>query len=177
LAQRRALSALQVHELGVAAQSHLLRLPQFLDATSIALYAPIHGEVGTSLLHDQARMLGKAILYPAVTGHALVFRQVSALAMMAPGEYGILEPPSTAEAWAPANIDLIVVPGVAFDRRGYRIGYGKGYYDRTLHPLEGHGRLFGLCYEFQLLDEITVIPHDVRMDGIVTEHRVICPCD
>jgi 5-formyltetrahydrofolate cyclo-ligase len=66
-----------------------------------------------------------------------------------------------------------VVPGVAFDRSGRRIGYGKGYYDKTLHVLEGSGRLVAFCYDFQLFEEIVGEPHDVTMDIIVTETTVV----
>jgi len=177
LAQRRALSSAQAVALGTAAQSQLVQLPVFHVAKSVALYAAIHGEVGTDLLCKQALAHGKVVLFPAVVGHALQFRQLGALHEMIPGRFGILEPAPGAQLWDAMDIDLIVVPGVAFDRHGRRIGYGKGFYDRTLHVLEGSGRLFGLCYDFQLLEEITAIPHDVRMDGVVTEHRVICPCD
>jgi 5-formyltetrahydrofolate cyclo-ligase len=177
LAQRRALSSAQIVELGIAAQLQLLQLSVFLDATSVVLYAAIHGEVGTDLLCAQATAQGKAVLYPAMVGHALEFRQVVSLEEMVPGKYGILEPTPSSSVWEPAHVDLIVVPGVAFDLQGHRIGYGKGFYDRTLHTLEGCGRLYGLCYDFQLIEEIAAIPHDVRMDGVVTEHRVIFPCD
>jgi 5-formyltetrahydrofolate cyclo-ligase len=73
----------------------------------------------------------------------------------------------------PQNADLIVVPGIAFDVMGRRIGYGKGYYDRALHDLEGEGKLVGFCYDFQLVDEIIGEPHDVTMDMIITDKRVV----
>jgi 5-formyltetrahydrofolate cyclo-ligase len=177
LAQRYLLEADQAREMSVAAQQQLLELPQFSRARSIALYAAIKGEVGTELLCEAADRQGKAVLFPAVSGHSLEFRQWSHSAAMVVGRFGIAEPGADAKVWAPEQIDLVVVPGVAFDRRGHRIGYGKGYYDRTLHLLEGKDRLFGLCYDFQLIDEIPEIPHDVRMDGVVTEHRVLYPCD
>ena len=177
LAQRRALSHAQIGALSAAAQQQLLALPTYRSAQSIALYAPIHGEVATDLLCAQALAEGKAVLFPVTMAHGLVFRQIFAVASLIPGAFGIYEPEAAAPAWDPTNIDLIVVPGVAFDRQGRRIGYGKGYYDRALHPLEGSGCLYGLCYDFQLLDEIVEIHHDVRMDGVVTEHRVIFPCD
>ena len=177
LAQRRALLPAQVQALSALAQQQLLALPVFRQAQSVALYAPIHGEVATDLLCEQALAAGKAVLFPVALPHGLVFRQICNLAALVPGAFGIPEPVADAPAWEPASIDLVVVPGVAFDRHGRRIGYGKGYYDRTLHTLEGSGRLIGLCYDFQLLDEIVEIHHDVRMDGVVTEHRVLSPCD
>ena len=72
---------------------------------------------------------------------------------------------------------FIVIPGIAFDMTGKRIGYGKGYYDRTLHHLEGEGKLVGFCYDFQLVDAIAGEPHDVLMDLLITDKRVIRPRD
>jgi 5-formyltetrahydrofolate cyclo-ligase len=71
--------------------------------------------------------------------------------------------------------DVVVLPGIAFDLKGHRIGYGKGYYDKTLHRLEGQGRLVGLCYDFQLVEMITGEPHDVKMDLIISEKRIVRP--
>ena len=99
------------------------------------------------------------------------FRRVSGLDELVPGRYGIPEP--VGEVWDPVRADVIVVPGVAFDLSGHRIGYGKGYYDKALHRLEGLGRLVGFCYDFQLVEEIVGEPHDVTMDFIVTELRVV----
>ena len=177
LIQRRSLLAAQVREFSIRAQQHLMALPGYRQAQSIALYAPIHGEVETELLCEQALVEGKAVLFPVALPQGLEFRQIFSATTLVPGAFGILEPAATAPVWKPSDINLIVVPGVAFDPKGRRIGYGKGYYDRTLHPMEGSGRLLGLCYDFQLVDEIAEIPHDVRMDGVVTEHRVVCPCD
>jgi 5-formyltetrahydrofolate cyclo-ligase len=114
---------------------------------------------------------GKTLLYPAVVGEDLEFRRVCSLESLVPGKFGILEPQG--DPVDPAGADLIVVPGVAFDLCGRRIGYGKGYYDRSLHRLERSGRLAGFCYDFQLVQEIAGEPHDVTMDLIVTELRVV----
>ena len=81
------------------------------------------------------------------------------------------------DAYDPCEADLIVLPGVAFDTKGKRIGYGKGYYDKALHSLEGQGKLIGFCYDFQLVDDIAGEPHDVKMDLLITEKRVVCPRD
>jgi 5-formyltetrahydrofolate cyclo-ligase len=87
--------------------------------------------------------------------------------------YGIPEPTAECPSYSPVEADIIVIPGIAFDTCGGRVGYGKGYYDRTLHSLEGKGKLVGFCYDFQLLERIAGEPHDVRMDIIITERRII----
>ncbi|QXE90802.1 5-formyltetrahydrofolate cyclo-ligase [Geomonas subterranea] len=171
LARRRELSKPQVASLSLALQQRFLDLPEYQAARTLVLYAPIHHEVDTAAVAVAALASGKTLLYPAVAGHDLKFCRVAALAELAPGKYGIPEPEG--EGCDPAEADLIVVPGVAFDLCGRRIGYGKGYYDRSLHRLEGSGKLVAFCYDFQLLQEIAGEPHDVTMDLIVTESRVV----
>lgn len=137
----------------------------------LALYAPIHHEVETAAVAEAALAAGKTLIYPAVAGDHLQFRRVAALGELVRGKYGIQEP--AGEELDPLAADLIVIPGVAFDVSGRRIGYGKGYYDRALHRMEGTGRLVAFCYDFQLVEEIVGEPHDVTMDLIVTESRVV----
>jgi 5-formyltetrahydrofolate cyclo-ligase len=177
LAQRRTLSAPMAQAMSRTAQERMLALPVFQQARVLALYVATHNEVETGLLCAEAMAMGKTVLYPAVVGHTLEFRQYECGQTLVRGGFGIGEPPVGSPVWQPEQMDLIVVPGVAFDRQGQRIGYGKGYYDRVLHALEGSGRLWGLCYDFQLIDEVVHMPHDALMDGVVTEHRVIGPCD
>jgi 5-formyltetrahydrofolate cyclo-ligase len=171
LAKRRELSQEQVITRSLALQQRFLALSEFGLAHVLALYAPIHQEVETSAIAAQALGTGKTLLYPAVEGSEMQFRQVRGLDELVPGRFGIPEP--SGAAWNPQQADLIVVPGVAFDRLGRRIGYGKGYYDKSLHRLEGSGRLVGFCYDFQLFEEIVGEPHDVTMDLIVTDMRVV----
>ena len=171
LARRRELSTQQVSFRSLALQQRFLALPEFHRAKVLALYAPIHHEVETAAVAACALLTGKTLLYPAVVGSEMQLRRVRALAELIPGRFGIPEP--TGEVWEPDAADIIVVPGVAFDRTGRRIGYGKGYYDRALHRLEGTGRLVGFCYDFQLFEEIVGEPHDVTMDLIVTEIGVV----
>ena len=171
LAKRRELSPQQVSCQSLALQQRFLALPEYQRARSLALYAPIHREVETSAVALEALAAGKTLLYPAVQGSDLEFRRVLGLDELVTGRYGIPEP--VGEVWNPDRADIIVVPGVAFDQSGRRIGYGKGYYDKALHRLEGSGRLVGFCYDFQLVEEIVGEPHDVTMDLIVTELRVV----
>jgi 5-formyltetrahydrofolate cyclo-ligase len=171
LAARRELTPQQVSAHSLAIQRRFLELPEFQRSAVLALYSPIHQEVETAVIANQALSAGKTLLYPAVHGSDLKFHRVAALHELVPGNYGIPEP--TGDACNPADADLIVIPGVAFDTYGRRIGYGKGFYDRTLHRMEGSGRLVGFCYDFQLLEEIVGEPHDVTMDLIVTESRVV----
>jgi len=173
LAHRRSLSGEERHAADLRAQQHLLDCPAFVAANTVALYAPVHGEVATDLIMERAFAGGTRLAYPAVHHGHIQFRAVTSTADLEPGAYGIAEPGPACPIVAIDDVDLIVVPGVAFDLRGHRIGYGKGYYDRALHHLEGEGRLAGLCYAFQLVEEIAGEPHDVVMDMIVTDTKVV----
>jgi 5-formyltetrahydrofolate cyclo-ligase len=171
LALRRELSQAEVSSKSLALQHRFLELPEFRCAKVLALYAPIQREVETGAVACKALATGRTLFYPAVAGDELRFCRINSLDELNPGCFGIPEP--TGEPCDPGEADLIVVPGSLFDVFGRRIGYGKGYYDRALHQLEGSGRLVGFCYDFQLFEEIVGEPHDVTMDLIVTELRVV----
>jgi 5-formyltetrahydrofolate cyclo-ligase len=175
LACRRALAEEARLAASLVIQQQVAARPEFLEARTVALYASIDNEVETAVLEAAALAAGKTVVLPAVAGQSLIFRQVDAAHSMECGAFGICEPPSTARTVPAAAIDLFVIPGVGFDLAGRRLGYGKGYYDRALHALEGAGRLMGICYDFQLVAEIVGEPHDVQMDLVVTEQRVVCP--
>ena len=116
---------------------------------------------------------GKKLILPVVHGQGLLFREITGVHDLAEGAFGIAEPVSGCPERLPEKADCIVVPGVAFDRSGRRIGYGKGFYDRTLHRLEGMGRLVGFCFDFQLVEELKGEPHDVALDLIITERQTL----
>ena len=98
-------------------------------------------------------------------------------AELVPGMWGILEPPR--QRWgeagkeiAPEQLDLIMVPGVGFDRDGGRLGNGAGYYDRLLASVRADAVLSAVCYESQLLEQVAMEPHDVAMDTVMTEKTI-----
>jgi 5-formyltetrahydrofolate cyclo-ligase len=174
LAQRRALSHDRWLESSRMAQGRLLSLEQFARADCIALYAPAHNETDTSGILEQAFASGKKVLYPVVCGDRMMFRQVEGLGSLAEGSFGILEPCPTGIDYHADEPDLIVVPGVAFDLAGHRIGYGKGFYDRFLQHPGRTAHLVGLCHDFQLIDGANPAEgHDIRMEIIVTDRRIV----
>jgi 5-formyltetrahydrofolate cyclo-ligase len=175
LAQRRSFSADELQSLSQGIQSAFLESLEYARAKVIVAYSPIQNEVGTELIVTAALASGKRVAFPVVMGHRLIFREINDLVSFREGAYGIAEPCPTCVDFSPDDADLFIVPGIAFDLRGHRVGYGKGYYDKTLHRLEGQGKLVGLCYDFQLVEEISGEPHDVKMDLILTETREIRP--
>lgn len=101
--------------------------------------------------------------------HTMSLSYISDLDELQRGAYKILEPMSPVEA-NPNDIDVVLVPGIAFSKTGDRLGFGKGYYDKFLADFTGSK--IGICYDFQVLDDIPSFPHDIKMDAIITEKRI-----
>ena len=141
---------------------------------AVAGYWPINGELDCRPLLDRLAGAGWLRALPVVTGPArpLLFRRWPPEAPLTPGRFGIPEPPETAGAVVPA---VVLVPLLAFDRAGHRLGHGAGYYDRTLEALRARGpvRAIGLAFAVQELPDLPAEPHDQRLDWIVTEHGAI----
>ena len=152
-------------------------LPCYQRARAVLGYMAIDHEVLTDGLMQQAMASGKQLVLPMVLGD----RQGMALYAIedlrrdvAPGYRGILEPqPRRARLVAPEALDLALVPGVAFDLRGGRLGFGAGFYDRLLSRLPGDLPTVGLAFDFQVIPRLPFEPHDMLLGAIVTERRVI----
>lgn len=142
--------------------SHILQLPQWQEAETVLLYSSLKGEVDTSRLLQTE---GKRLVLPVVEGEFLVLREYRE-GMLEEGYQGILEPSSEAPSVNPSEIDLALIPGVAFDREGHRLGRGKGFYDRLLPKLECPK--IGMGFSWQVIDTVPVESHDILLDGTVT---------
>jgi 5-formyltetrahydrofolate cyclo-ligase len=174
LAQRRALGHDAWRVSSHAAQLNLLSLDEYAQSECIALYAAAHNETDTELILTAAFRAGKRVLYPAVCGNQMVFRSVERIEALQKGMFGILEPCPTGIDHQADEADLIIVPGVAFDMSGHRIGYGKGFYDRFLRHQACTAHLVGLCHDFQLTEvPIKADVHDIPMEIVVTDTRII----
>lgn len=170
LARRRHLATDTCLGRSLLAQQQLLQTPEFAAATVVGLYSPVRNEVFTEEIFTAARLAGKTVAYPRVRVDQLDFVVVTQRQELVPGAFGILEPGGV-KIVPLAALELVVVPGVAFDFAGHRLGYGKGYYDRFLQ--EGQGCLVGLCFDFQLVTKLPAEIHDVRMDLLVTDERTL----
>jgi 5-formyltetrahydrofolate cyclo-ligase len=139
-------------------------LPEFRQATTVAAYWSLPDEVTT---HEfLARWSGvKQIALPVMCGeNELELREYHPNNPMNPAAFGIREPQDGALI-QPEQVDLWLVPGMAFDRADHRLGRGKGFYDRLL--TRAHGLKIGLCFDFQLFDRLPTEPHDVAMDRVI----------
>lgn len=171
---RRELPFEDVYRLSSRVQKRFLASDFLGPSRCIALYSSFQNEVLTDDIFEGAAALGKEVYFPKVLpgNGRLAFYRVVNLKNLRPGSFEVPEPEGSEVNVATDTFDLIVVPGVAFDRSGSRVGFGKGYYDRALAGKKG--RIVALAYEFQVVDEeIPIDGHDVRVSAIVTEDRII----
>lgn len=141
------------------------QLPEFCEARVVLLYWSMADEVQTHSFVERW-FREKTLLLPCVEGDDLLLRQYMGPECLVAGEqFGIGEP--TGPVWSDLEaVELIVVPGVAFDRMGNRMGRGRGFYDRLLKSTPQAVKV-GVAYGFQMLDEIPVEPHDVKMNAVI----------
>lgn len=172
LARRRRLTPAERAAAGTAVAEQVASLPEFAAASSVLATASIHSEVPTADLLERIIAAGKTLLVPYVADDgALRASVVASLDELEPGYRGIPEPRARLPVEASAA-GLIVVPGVAFDDRGARLGYGGGFFDGYLAAAGARPRV-GICYETQLVEQVPTEPHDERVQIVVTERRVI----
>ncbi len=155
----------------------LLELDHFARARTVMTYLDIGGEVRTRDYVPRLWQMGKRLVVPYCTAHELRLFLLENMEELAPGTWQILEPKPQwrkrpERCVEAAELDLIIVPGAAFDRKGDRLGLGKGYYDRLLRHVRPDAAKIALAFECQLVDEIPVLPHNVRMDMVITERAV-----
>ena len=161
----RALDSRQRLRASAAIFSAVERLPEFRAARTVAVFAALPDEPATDEVLARWASTRRVVL-PRVEGDAMRFYACRPDALVF-GAFGILEPPG--ERPCPAGeIDLVVCPGVAFTADGRRLGRGRGYYDRYLGDPAFRGFRVGVCYAHQLVDDLPVEPHDVRMDRVIT---------
>jgi 5-formyltetrahydrofolate cyclo-ligase len=137
----------------------------------VALYAPKGSEVDTRAIDENLRARGARVLYPRIVDdqRVLAFHEVAPEKLVA-SRYGLREPRADWRNQAGlVEIDAFVVPGLAFDRSGGRLGFGRGHYDATLAAAPAGALRIGLAFEAQLIDEVMREPHDVALHVIVTE--------
>lgn len=178
---RRALSGSERHEAAARVAQRLLKNRLFQCSHRIALYLPNDGELDpTPLLHAiwrSNKLSYLPVIQPSYSGR-LLFASYDANSRMTNNRYGIPEPFVSTCSIVPAwTLDLVLVPLVAFDAKGYRLGMGGGYYDRTFSFLSHRQywqkpRLIGLAYDFQKVGVVPCEPWDMPLSGVVTENKL-----
>jgi 5-formyltetrahydrofolate cyclo-ligase len=176
-AARRRLTPAERSERSRRAVAALRRLEGFRGAALICTYVNFREEVETLELVESLLGEGRRVAVPVhLPGppRPLVFAEIRALAELAPNHFGIPQPPDEAARYLPtAAIPLFLVPGLAFDPAGRRLGYGLGFYDRAFAAADPAALKIGLAFDLQVVERVPADPHDVLMDVVVTEDRVI----
>ena len=171
LSRRDALLPADIAALSAEVTTRFLASDAFAAAATLALYCAIRSEVATSDIFAVAVRAGKRVLYPRTVGDTLEFVVVESLEALTACRYGIYEPQQGESVPLPL-IDLIVLPGVAFDQKGIRLGYGMGCYDRALAESR-RPTLVGLAYDFQVIPSLPREEHDIPVNIVVTERKIL----
>ncbi len=153
-------------------QERLFALPEFNDSKTILFYVSFDGEVETSGMIRQAKELGKRIALPNILkkDRKIIPILVESFNDLEVGPYGIRQPAFDPNfRLDPGDLDLCVVPGMAFDRTLHRLGRGAGYYDRFLTTLSEKTRTVGLAFHFQVLDCLPTEEHDVPLSHLISD--------
>ena len=167
-------------ELSRAICAKFTALPAYAGAKTVMWYVDAGSEVRTRHTLPEALQHGKRVVVPwcVVETNELELFLLEDMSELVEGAYKILEPKTElrllpAKRVKPEELDLVMVPGTAFDLRGGRMGQGKGYYDRLLSNARADAPLVALAFDCQIFDEIPVAAHDVFMDSVLTETRTI----
>jgi len=152
-------------------EERLFSLSEFKSARVILFFASFRSEVDTGPMIRRALAFGKRVVLPKVKGTELVLYEISDLDKdVSPGTWGIPEPHEPRPVML-EEIDLIIVPGAAYDEQGNRAGYGAGFYDKLLPTFKKV--TVALAFEFQIVPNVPTEMHDIPIKKIVTERRVI----
>ena len=154
-------------ELSTRIVNKVLELDIYKEAKVIALYKSMKDEVDTSLLINES-LKEKVVLLPRIINDEMYFVIINQDTLYEKSNIGVLEPIGKKYNNA---IDLIIVPGIAFDKNLNRIGFGKGYYDKYLSCHNIYK--VGICFDEQIVDYIPTLDHDIKMDMIITEKKLI----
>lgn len=152
-------------EMSLAHIRRLLAHPRIVEAQTVLMYCSLSDEVDTHAALDRLVAMGKTVLLPRVTGpDTMELRVYSSPDDLQIGAFHIEEPKGI--LWTDyAHIDVAVVPGLAFDAQGHRLGRGRGYYDRLLPGLAAYK--IGLCFDFQRVEEVPCDVYDMPVDEVL----------
>lgn len=180
LARKNRVAQKDKDELSRRICERFMALPEYQAARTVMWYVDAASEVRTRHTLPQALTHGKRVVVPwcVVETNELELFLLEDMSELVEGAYKILEPKAElrslpAKQVSIRDLDLVMVPGTAFDPRGGRMGQGKGYYDRLLAHARPDAPLVAIAFDCQIFDEIPVAPHDVFMDRVLTELRTI----
>lgn len=146
----------------------------YADSNNILTYYPFGSEIDTAIVISQALKNNKSIILPKVYGQELKLYYVDKLPeQLERGQYGIMEPiPHFCKPAEIKDIDLVVIPGLGFDKNLNRLGYGKGFFDRLLALIPKEVKKIALCFDVQVVENIPISEHDIKIDLLITESKI-----
>lgn len=172
LERRAALAPDERARLSAAVCMRLTALPVLAGPRTLAGYRALRSEADPAAFLAGADRRGAVVALPRVERERLVLHRWRPGEPLERGPFGLEEPRRLAPVVDPGSLEAILVPGIAFDRRGHRLGYGRGYYDRLLPTLAKAVRV-GVAFDAQVVEELPAEPHDARLDWLVTETQVL----
>jgi 5-formyltetrahydrofolate cyclo-ligase len=166
------LTVIRAHAASLA--ERLLALPELANARVVLTYAALPAELDPAIAIDTLRSQGARIAYTRIEAPGmLALHEVRSETQLIPGPLGIRQPSSDSPRIANEAVDAVIVPGVAYDESGLRLGYGGGYFDRLLPQLRSDCARIGVAFDEQIVEEIPSEEHDARVDLVVTPSRTI----
>ena len=170
--RRNELSSQFINESSAKICERVAKLPHFKECDAIFIYQSFGSEVDTQFLMEQAWNAGKKVCIPKIVGkRKMDFYYIEKGQPLKANKYGIPEPTDDCKLALPNEKSLFIIPGLAFDKNGYRIGYGAGFYDIYLAERKVPAQI-GICFDFQIVDDAYPDPHDIPVSAIVTEKNV-----
>ncbi|MBU9724217.1 MULTISPECIES: 5-formyltetrahydrofolate cyclo-ligase [Bacillaceae] len=157
-------------------QQHLFLLSAWKEAEVIGVTVSVGNEIDTYEIMERAWAEGKDVAVPKCFPNEkqLIFYKITSLDDLEESFYGLKEPQvERSTELMPEEISLLIVPGLIFDQKGYRVGYGGGYYDRFLNKFGTYFHTCSLCYDFQLSKELPVESHDIPVQTVVTDVKTL----
>ncbi|VVB62197.1 5-formyltetrahydrofolate cyclo-ligase family protein [uncultured archaeon] len=175
LKKRNSMPLSEVIEKSKRIKERVFHMGEYKEAKTILLYVSYDNEVCTHEMIKESLTMKKQVFVPKtdLNNRTIICSSLTSWDNLIPGAYTILEPRQECVNEVPLeSIDLMIIPGVAFDRHGNRIGHGMGYYDRLLEK-KMRTHCLGLAFEIQIVKNIPTEKHDVKVEKIVTEERII----
>ena len=175
LAARETLSEKERVRLDDCITQKLLASPEYAEATTVLTYVSVSSEVSTRMIIERALCDGKTVAVPrCLPGHRLEFVAITSLDQLVPAPFNLLEPPKDLSALTESHMNnaICIAPALLVDTKGYRLGYGAGFYDRFLSTYSGKK----ICLAYQHNLSKTMLPHtefDVPVDMVITESGVL----
>ncbi len=157
-------------------EKNLFLQDEFKNSRYIMCFASFRSEPNTYIIIQKALNLSKRVILPKVNieEQKLILYGIKNLNELIPGYMNIPEPDAHQSRIFDANLlDIIIMPGIAFDEKGGRLGFGGGYYDKFIHSIDKKPPLIVIAYDEQIVDKVPVLEHDIRVDKIITDKRVI----